>query len=226
MQDPTVVAGVDGYPKGWVAVVLEGGRFRSAHVGRRLADIVDELATASAIGVDIPIGLPEHGPRPADRLARARLGPRWRSVFLAPPRAVLEMADHAGARRMSVELEGRSIPAQAYALRAKVFEADAIARDDARIHEVHPELSFAEMGGRPLAPKSTWTGLLERRRLLAEHGIVVPDGLGAAGAAGPDDVLDAAAAAWSAHRIAMGRAESLPPDPTPGPDGHAAAIWV
>ncbi|HET9253896.1 MAG TPA: DUF429 domain-containing protein, partial [Pseudonocardiaceae bacterium] len=31
-----------------------------------------------------------------------------------------------------------------------------------------------------------------------------------------DDVLDAAAAAWSAHRIAIGHASRLPTEPSPG----------
>jgi predicted RNase H-like nuclease len=60
---------------------------------------------------------------------------------------------------------------------------------------------------------------------LRAAGIELPDDLGEAGAAGVDDVLDAAAVAWSAHRIARGMARSLPEQPEPGPDGHAAAIW-
>jgi hypothetical protein len=41
-------------------------------------------------------------------------------------------------------------------------------------------------------------------------GIVLPDNLGAAGDVPCDDILDAAAAAWSAHRIAKDMAASLP----------------
>jgi Protein of unknown function (DUF429) len=41
-----------------------------------------------------------------------------------------------------------------------------------------------------------------RRQLLAEAGICLPDDLGSAGEkAAPDDVLDAAAAAWTALRV-------------------------
>jgi predicted RNase H-like nuclease len=64
-----------------------------------------------------------------------------------------------------------------------------------------------------------------RRRLLASNGIELPDDLQDAGAAGVDDVLDAAAAAWSAARIAGGTARSFPPEPESGSDGHRAAIW-
>src|SRR5205823_2691454 len=82
-----------------------------------------------------------------------------------------------------------------------------------RIFEVHPEVSFAALAGRHLAhPKRSWNGQMERRRLLAEHGLEVPDEL-AAGTASADDVLDAAVAAWSAERIARGEAKTLPAEP-------------
>jgi predicted RNase H-like nuclease len=82
---------------------------------------------------------------------------------------------------------------------------------------VHPEVSFAAMNGQPLTHrKISWTGHITRRALLAEHGIHIPDQLGDAGKARLDDVLDAAAAAWSAHRIATGHASRLPAEPSPG----------
>ena len=55
---------------------------------------------------------------------------------------------------------------------------------------------------------------MARRALLAGVGISLPGNLAAAGAAAPDDILDAAAVAWSADRIARGQASSLP-DPPP-----------
>ncbi|NUP38908.1 MAG: DUF429 domain-containing protein, partial [Streptomyces sp.] len=51
------------------------------------------------------------------------------------------------------------------------------------------------------------------------------DELGPAGRVPPDDVLDAAAAAWSAHRIALGTAASLPDPPETTRDGLPVAIW-
>ncbi|MBV9141601.1 MAG: DUF429 domain-containing protein [Pseudonocardiales bacterium] len=78
-------------------------------------------------------------------------------------------------------------------------------------------MSFAAMNGQPLAHRKTsWTGQMTRRTLLARHGIQLPDHLGDAGEAGPDDVLDAAAAAWSAQRIATGHASRLPTQAPPG----------
>ena len=47
---------------------------------------------------------------------------------------------------------------------------------------------------------------------------------GPAGQAPPDDVLDAAAVAWSAHRMATGTAQSHP-NPPEEANGHRIAIW-
>ncbi len=222
----TVAAGIDGYPRGWVAVVLRDGRYDAALVAPDLSGLVDRLGTARCIGVDIPIGLPARGPRSADIEARRFVGPRRSSVFPTLSRVVWEASDLATARRLNLELTGRSVSAQTFALRERVLEADALVRSDPRIREVHPEVSFRALAGQPLtSAKSSWAGIALRRGLLLGAGIELPDGLGEAGVARIDDVLDAAVVAWSAHRIALGQAESFPADPVAGPDGILAAIW-
>jgi predicted RNase H-like nuclease len=125
---------------------------------------------------------------------------------------VLQAATYADARALSTERYGRSVSAQSYALRHRILEVDAVACSDERIHEVHPELAFAAMAGSPLDhSKKTWNGMMERKRLLVAAGIVLPERLeGAASAVPPDDVLDAAAVAWSARRIAAGDGVRLP----------------
>ncbi|MDT5274899.1 MAG: hypothetical protein QOE48_984 [Mycobacterium sp.] len=76
------------------------------------------------------------------------------------------------------------------------------------------------MNSRPLEhSKVSWTGHITRRDLLAEDRIHLPDQLGDAGNARLDDVFDAAAAAWSARRIAPGHAIRLPTEPPSG-QGH------
>jgi predicted RNase H-like nuclease len=170
-----LVAGIDGYRKGWVAVVLRDGRFADALARRGLADLVAALPDAAAIGIDIPIGLPVSGRRSADLEARAFIGPRRNTVFFAVPRAVWAAADAAEARAESLRLDGYSVSSQTLALGPKVLEADALARVDGRIHEVHPEVTFAAMAGRYLGhPKSTWAGMQERMGLLQEVGISLP----------------------------------------------------
>jgi predicted RNase H-like nuclease len=81
-------------------------------------------------------------------------------------------------------------------------------------------------GGTPIAAgKKTWNGQMTRRALLAAAGIRLPGDLAEARAAPADDVLDAAAAAWSAKRIASGQASSLPHPAQPDDAGHPIAIW-
>ncbi len=46
--------------------------------------------------------------------------------------------------------------------------------------------------------------------ILEHRGIQLPDSPGDAGAVKPDDIVDAAAAAWTSYRYAAGSAERLP----------------
>jgi predicted RNase H-like nuclease len=225
-----IVAGIDGYGRGaWVAVVLQNGAFSHALAGRSLAVLLPRLEQATVIGIDIPIGLPDGAqPRRADVLARQRLRKRASTVFLTPPRPVLEAPTFIDASRIAVELTGRGVSMQAYGIRARILEADTFARTDPRIREVHPEISFAALNaGQPLADsKESWVGAPLRRGLLAAAGIRLPDDLGDANGVPVDDVLDAAAAAWSAYRVARGACESLPDPPDVYGDGLSSAIHV
>ncbi|GAA1246613.1 DUF429 domain-containing protein [Oryzihumus leptocrescens] len=226
------VLGVDGCRTGWVGIVLDGGHVTAVH-GATITEVLDAAGRdggLACVGVDMPIGLPDAGRRQADVLARKALGPRWQSLFLTPVRPALLTADFAEAVAVNRELAGEGLSRQAFALRTKVLEVDALVRDSADpvVVEVHPELSFAAMAGGPLAAgKKTWAGTQERRALLARHGIPVPEDLGPAGAlAAVDDVLDAAAAAWSASRWAAGQARSLPAPPERFSDEIPCAIWT
>lgn len=216
------VLGVDACRAGWVAVELVDGGFAAAHLAATLGELPSGVA---AVGVDMPLGLVESGWREADDLARRQVGTRRRnSVFSVPPGPVWAEDDYAAANRRCRELVGAGMSRQAFALRVKLREAQAY-RVDRPVYEVHPEVSFRAMAGRELQhSKATWAGHVERRSLLAGQGIVLHDELGEAGRAGPDDVLDAAAAAWSAHRMAAGRAASLP-DPPQRAGGLQIAIW-
>jgi len=200
------VAGVDRYRRGWVSVVLDPVE---VIVAARLSQLVERVPDAVCIGVDMPIGLLPEGVREADRLARTRVGPRWSSVFITPPRPVLLAESFAAANALAPALMGGAkISQQAWALRQTIFEVEEL--NDPRVIEVHPEVSFREMHGSPLAhAKTTWNGQMLRRRILAGHGIELTDELGEAGDVPAADVLDAAAVAWSARRYARGEASSL-----------------
>jgi predicted RNase H-like nuclease len=221
------VVGVDGCRSGWVAVHLSEGRFAQALFCEDFAGIVERAESAAVIAVDIPIGLPTAGKREADAAARAFLGRGASSVFSTPPRQVLEAETYQAARAVARRLGGPGVSSQSYALRAKILEVEPIAAADRRIHEVHPEVSFRAMAGQAMsASKKTWNGLQQRRRLLERAGIRLPDEVGEAGRrAGPDDLLDAAAAAWSAIRIGSGQGRSLPDPPETGLEDRPMAIW-
>ncbi len=219
------VLGVDGFKNAWVVVRLTGGAVAGVTVHRAMTEVVGE--TADAIGVDVPIGLPSTGVRTTDLSIRSFVGPRRASVFLTPPRDVIAAPTYAEARRIAREHHGIGVTAQAYALRTKILEVDALVPDERRIREVHPEATFRMIAGRPLDhAKRTWNGQMERRRLLSTAGIEFPNRLGDAGRAPVDDILDAAACAWTAQRCARGEAVRFPEGPVQDERGVDMAVWV
>jgi predicted RNase H-like nuclease len=175
-------------------------------------DILDWWPDAQVIGVDMPIGLVASCGRRCDAAARAYVGARRSSVFAMPPEDVMRAPSYQDALTRTRALGLPGLSKQAWALRTKIAEV-AAAKDD-RVYEVFPEAAFCTMASAPLAhSKRTWAGLEVRRELLAEHGITLdPVCIGDAGRAAPDDVVDAAAVAWSARRIANGDAVGLPED--------------
>ena len=227
------VLGVDACAAGWVGVALSDAGIR-AYVDAEIEGLVAQAhgeGPLAVVAIDIPIGLPDAGLRAADLQARRVAGLRRASVFMTPVRQSLEIGDYRRASEVNRQLTGRGISRQAFNLVGKIKQVDSwLHRAPCPVVEVHPELSFAAMAGAPLsASKSTWTGMVARRRLLADAGIKVPDDLGPAGQrAGPDDVLDAAAAAWTARRVAGGVARRLP-GPTEAErfsDAIDCAIWT
>jgi predicted RNase H-like nuclease len=225
------VLGADACKAGWVGVVLSDDGVR-AHVHPEIGGLV-ALAAAdgalAAVGIDIPIGLADAGLRRADILARKAAGPRWASVFITPVRPALTVPDHQQASALNRQLAGSGISRQAFNLRDKILQVDSwLPAAPCPIIEVHPELCFAEMAGAPLADsKSTWAGAVIRRQLLVAQGIELSGELGLAGQqAGVDDVLDAAAVAWTARRFAVGAARCLPSEPERFSDQIDCAIWT
>jgi predicted RNase H-like nuclease len=221
--------GVDACKAGWVAVVVRDGELAEAHVLGHVGELVAAVGDAGTIAIDIPIGLVDTGKRDADRMVRAALGVRRNSLFVTPVRAALEAATYAEALEISRRVANVGISAQAFALRSKILEVERwIPAAPCRVAEVHPELCFAEMTGAPMAAgKRSWQGMIDRRAALASQGIVLDDVDRVVGARVPvDDLLDAAAAAWTALRLLAGAARCLPDPPQTGGGGASIAIWV
>ena len=219
--------GVDACRAGWVGVLLDDSTRARVTVAATFVELLT-VASADVVAVDMPIGLPDTTRRQADVLARAELGPRRSSVFMTPTRTALDEPTHAKADAVNRIRAGEGISTQAFHLRPKLKEVEAVAFARAyQIVEAHPEVSFRQLAGEPLAwSKRTPAGMRIRRSLLRTAGIVLtrPDRVGPG--VGPDDVLDAAAAAWSARRVRDGVARPIPNLPEVFSDGWPAAIWV
>src|SRR4051794_39058045 len=163
-----------------------------------------------AVGIDMPIGLSDDGPRACDVAARRLLGRAGSSVFPAPLRPVLVCSAYADACAVSRAASRKALSVQAWNLVPSIRSLDDALGEppDPRVHEVHPELAFRELDRRVNSPKASARGLAERIRAL-EPVLDVLDALADAPPGVPAvDCLDACAVAWSARRIAEGRASS------------------
>lgn len=212
--------GVDGAKHGWIAVWRStSGLVFDVYISA--SRLVDAHRSAAVIAVDIPIGLSDAGQRAADALARSFVGgKRASSVFSAPVRGILDWATRAEASRRHVAIDGRGFGAQAFAILPKIRQWDDLLRSDAhacaQVREIHPEVSFAALGGAKGLEegKRTPEGQARRRTLLAAvFGSDAVDTLVSSVPrqwAAADDVLDALVALWSAERIHRGEASTLP----------------
>jgi predicted RNase H-like nuclease len=118
--------GVDGVRDRWVAVELVDGRFGRAFVVDRLLGL--QSVEAEWIGVDVPIRPSDDGWRRADLGGRRLLGARGSSLFLTPPRPVLDQPTFADALALARDLlDGVGISRQAYALFPKILEGRPLA---------------------------------------------------------------------------------------------------
>lgn len=219
------IAGADGCKRGWFRVcrctetrALEYGVVESA------AELMSAPPQPVIIGLDIPIGLTDAGPRECDSAARRLLGwPRRNSVFPAPIRPALRAETRVEASDITRARDGRRVGAQAWALYQKIREVDAWLRTSPdcrdRVCEVHPEVSFRAMrDGRAFGEsKKSHAGRAARTKLVESwlgKGVLADARSGHRKTdVADDDILDAFAALWTAERIRAGRAVTLPERP-------------
>ncbi|SDF50873.1 Predicted nuclease (RNAse H fold) [Limimonas halophila] len=223
------VAGVDGCRGGWIAVIWgdDGLSLRLAAGLRALA------LDAAVVAVDMPIGLADVGPRACDRAARRTLPrPRRASVF-PPPRRYMLGLDWADANVAGKAREGVGLSKQAGMLLPRIAELDAALSpaDQVRIVEAHPEVLFHGLAhGADLGRKTTAAGRRAREAVLRRAGVPDPAGLMDVyprSRVKPDDVVDAAACALTAARVAAGTAGRLPDgEPPRDARGLRMEIWT
>ncbi len=221
--DQLFVAGADGCRKGWVVFTVFGVSTTSeapypdtsVRVERNLAQMLrDRPEGLVSIGIDIPIGLIDR-PRECDLKARELLGkPRSNSVFPAPCRAALSASSYSEGSEINRKKTGKKLTLQSWGIIPKIEQVDNALRGCAQgwAFEVHPELCFWAMNQRtPMGhSKKKSAGKLERANLLVQsfpslhHHLTTKDSGVAA-----DDLLDAAAAAWTALRHYQGKSRFL-----------------
>lgn len=219
------VLGLDGCKKGWMCAVVHAGELTALQFHSSITEALAAHRNASVCAIDIPIGLASSGRRQADCDAKAFLkkhqpgSGRSRSVFYSPPGWVMgcyRENESVSFKTINGKLPaGEGVSSQTWGMMKKIAEvSDFRPPSGVRLREVHPEVSFAAMveNGVCLSSKHTWNGLRQRCAALKREGLRVPHvihGRRSSGEYPADDILDAVACAWTALRIADGRAITL-----------------
>jgi predicted RNase H-like nuclease len=232
------VAGVDGTPGGWAALIAETDRTTVRKIAS-LSEIFKIAPELDVIAIDVPIGLLDNyqsGGRVCDCAARKVLGsPRGSSVFPAPVRGVLAARSwhEASAISRASAPNGKGISKQTFAIVPKIKEVDELlqAQHELRplLREIHPELSFCELAGHPMSHRKSSGAGRQERRLALRSIFVEPDAIEKSGidqGLPIEDIFDAAVACWSAWRLANGEARSLPAVAPLDATGLPMAIWI
>lgn len=178
---PPYVIGADGCRSGWVIAS------RTPLTGETSVAIADSFGSildgpgkgASAIIVDIPIGLAENDRRVCEREARRRIGPRRSSVFSSPRRPMLRFDRYEDANAFG-KANGAGLSRQCWGIVPKIREADQRMTRSLQelVGEGHPELAFTRLRGAPCVyPKRTAEGARERREALVGAGLSSVDDL-------------------------------------------------
>lgn len=150
-----------------------------------------------------------------------------------PARAALAADDYRSARRLNRAAADRGIPRQTWGIMRKIREVDTALEGLTRckVFETHPEVAFVVAnGGAPLTYKkkdsrghSERLAILERNRI--EVDVTATRELLGRRNANPDDILDAAIAAWTASRLAKNIARRLGDD-LPDARQRPMQIWA
>jgi len=226
------IAGVDGCKAGWFVIIASATRetktdtfcelnLKNVFIASTFAEVLSKTSDCSLVCVDIPIGLSDAKPRRCDTAARRILErPRASSVFPAPIRPCLSAKDYETASRICFKQYGKRLNKQSFFILDKIRQVDDLMTPELqhRVREVHPEISFWALNGKkPIQPnKKRHPGHKKRLKLLSG---VFPEVEGIVNRvcnpkeAGPDDILDALVAVWTAGQVVIGKAGTLPQDP-------------
>ena len=165
--------GVDGCRAGWLAIGLETEGNWQVDILPDVSSLWHHHCRASLILIDIPIGLKSEGKaeRRCDPEVRKLLGPRRSSVFPAPCREAIYASSYQEACDVNQRLTGKRLSVENWNIIPKIREMDCLLSEEpsarGRIREIHPELCFRGLAGRPMQhAKKRNEGLSERLQLL------------------------------------------------------------
>ncbi len=227
-----IVAGVDGCRGGWICFVVHvESRESFFRKIQTFSELMEPTSWLRVIAVDVPVGLVDQGARSCDIEARKLLRkPRSNSVFPAPVRATLEAQSYHQACQLSVGAHGKRLSKQTFGILPKIREVDQCitCAKQTQVFEVHPEVCFWALNGYQSMRyrKSKREGFSERISLLRTHYPTIETDIDklAKRIAKLDDLLDSAAAAWTAERIARGAHTRVPNMPQFDSKGLRAEI--
>jgi predicted RNase H-like nuclease len=213
--------GVDGCKGGWFFFGIDEEAHTSGVV-QVLEELLERVPHDAIVLVDIPIGLPEGRTRGCDTSARSVLTPFGSSVFPVPSRQAVYAETYETALAANRSTVGVGLSKQSWGICPKIREVDALlqARPKLRgkVREVHPEVCFWGLLGRPVGhSKKTRDGFRVRLDALKEvlpaaPGLVAEAFLEYGGfEAQRDDIVDALVAAVNAVHIES--CKTLPSEP-------------
>jgi predicted RNase H-like nuclease len=224
------VAGVDGCKAGWfvaiTSVTMENKtdsscefNLKNVSIANTFADVLSKTSECKLVCVDIPIGLSDGDkPRECDGQARKLLrGQRASSVFPPPIRQCLSARDYTEANKISKEHSGKGLTPLSFAILKKIREVDELITPELQnsVREIHPEILFWALNGqKPIElNKKTVLGQAQRHNLLQKIFTDIDSILVRAPISGCD-ALDAIIAAWTAGQAVIGKAKTLPENPS------------
>ena len=245
----STVAGVDAGRIGddlvWVMASCDASA--GASVGFEVYGSFHELWNAASAGhvdvvaIDMPLGLPSSESfRVCEEAARNRLGQGRRdTVFMSPPLWLVASSEPEQERRWEARVRQGNARENPRRLLQRCLEVRSVLDSDAfhesarpQAAEVHAEVCFWKLNGEQATrnEKRDPGGPDERLELLRPQFVGIDETLQEVQRHHGQrshryDFLDAAAAAWTARRIASGDAEPLS-TPVSDEQGYPMSIWV
>ena len=170
--------GIDGCRDGWFCVILDEYDNWYFRVVSNTRSLVEYIAYADSILIDIPIGLLDKGidERLCDKEGRKLLRPkRSSSVFPAPARQTLQAGSFEQAQSINRHANGRGLSQQSWNIVSKIREIDDLMLSQKTLRgvmrECHPEICFWALNGKQAMQynKKSEQGRQERLTVLKKY---------------------------------------------------------